>query len=339
LGAINNNGLALGNSPYNISFASLGVGLTGPETKTLNTLVSDLQLNLGRLPSTYTLTTFPNAIAAFSVRKLSKTYTGSAFEVRRSSDNATLSIGFNTYGNLDTATLLSFVGTSTTSNGFITQWYDQSGNNNHLSQSTAASQPLIVNNGSIVTAQTFQTRLGSGPNGANNNTLPAIYFNGKTLGINRTLYSTNQISYYVVFNLGLSENLEGDGYSVMSTNTETGQSAWSWYTTGGGPSGYINMFQQAGTGRREGFPSSMPKGGSVLYSGYHTGSSYTVYVNNVSKGTDTSQQYGSGSFLTVGAGNGHQFAGSIQEIIFYATGSTANNSNIQDSINTYYKVY
>jgi len=139
LGAINNNGIALGSSPYNISFASVGVGLTNSETKTLNTLVRSLQLDLGRLPSTYTLSTYPNAIAAFSIRKLATTYTGSAFEVRRSIDDTTLSIGFNAYGNLDTATLLSFVGTSSISTGYITQWYDQTGNNNHISQSTAAS--------------------------------------------------------------------------------------------------------------------------------------------------------------------------------------------------------
>ena len=339
LGAINNNGIALGSSPYNISFASVGVGLTGNETKTLNSLVRQLQVNLQRLPSTYTVSSYPNAIAAFSIRKLATTYTGSAFEVRRSSDNTTLSIGFNSYGNLDTATLLSFVGTSLTSTGYVTQWYDQSGNNNHISQSTAASQPVIVWSGSVVTAQTFQTRQTQGPNGSNNNILPAIYFNGRTLELNRTLYSTNQISYYTVFNLGLSENTSIDGYSVMATNTEAGGSGWSWYSTGGGPSGYINMFQQAGSSRRESFPGNMPKGGTVLYSGYHTGSAYTVYVNNTLKGTDTSQQFGSGSFLRVGAGNQYQFAGSIQELVFYATGSTANNAGIQDSINAYYEVY
>jgi hypothetical protein len=49
LGAINNNGLALGNSPLNISFASVGTGLTGGDTQTLSTLVGGLQLNLRRI--------------------------------------------------------------------------------------------------------------------------------------------------------------------------------------------------------------------------------------------------------------------------------------------------
>jgi hypothetical protein len=35
--------------------------------------------------------------------------------------------------------------------GFVTQWYDQSGNDNHATQGTAASQPTIVEGGSLVT--------------------------------------------------------------------------------------------------------------------------------------------------------------------------------------------
>jgi hypothetical protein len=45
LGAINNNGLALGNSPVNISFASVGTGLNEIETLNLNRLVYNLQSN------------------------------------------------------------------------------------------------------------------------------------------------------------------------------------------------------------------------------------------------------------------------------------------------------
>jgi hypothetical protein len=52
LGAINNNGLALGSSPYNISFASVGTGLTNSETLTLGNLVGKLQYNLRRFTPT-----------------------------------------------------------------------------------------------------------------------------------------------------------------------------------------------------------------------------------------------------------------------------------------------
>jgi hypothetical protein len=49
LGAINNNGLALGSSPYNISFASVGVGLSNTELVTYKNLVNNLQTSLGRV--------------------------------------------------------------------------------------------------------------------------------------------------------------------------------------------------------------------------------------------------------------------------------------------------
>lgn len=49
---------------------------------------------------------------------------------------------------LDEYALLGFVGTG---NGFITTWYDQSGNARHAVQATAASQPRIVNAGVLET--------------------------------------------------------------------------------------------------------------------------------------------------------------------------------------------
>src|ERR1700744_676679 len=52
------------------------------------------------------------AAAAFSLRRLSCTYAGKAVNVRRSSDNTTLDIGFTTAGDFDTLALKTFVGTA-----------------------------------------------------------------------------------------------------------------------------------------------------------------------------------------------------------------------------------
>jgi Alpha-L-arabinofuranosidase B, catalytic len=82
------------------------------------------------------------AAAAYSLRQLSTTYTGPLIRVRRT-DNQELDI-YGTPAGLDTASLLTFVGSG---NGFVTVWYDQSGNNRHATQTTAANQPLIVLNG------------------------------------------------------------------------------------------------------------------------------------------------------------------------------------------------
>lgn len=84
--------------------------------------------------------------AAYSLRRLSCSYTGNAIQVRRSSDNTTQNIGFNAWGDLDTISLKAFVGTGS---GFVTIWYDQSGNGRNASQATAGFQPRIVNAGVV----------------------------------------------------------------------------------------------------------------------------------------------------------------------------------------------
>lgn len=80
--------------------------------------------------------------AAYGLRKLRYGVT-SAIRVRCSSDNAETDIGFIGQ-DLNVPALLAFVGAGS---GYITTWYDQSGNGNHATQSTAANQPRIVNAG------------------------------------------------------------------------------------------------------------------------------------------------------------------------------------------------
>jgi hypothetical protein len=91
-----------------------------------------------------------SSAACYSLRKLRTAYTGPAIRVRRSSDNAELDIGFTSTGGLDIDTLLAFVGTG---NGFVTTWYDQSGNGRDATMTTATLQPQIVSNGVILTHQ------------------------------------------------------------------------------------------------------------------------------------------------------------------------------------------
>lgn len=92
----------------------------------------------------------PNA--AYSLRKLSpnSVYSGAAIRIRRSSDNTEQDINFvssSANAKIDTSALLSFVGAN---NGFVTTWYDQSGNNRNAYQTTGQNQPTIVVNGDII---------------------------------------------------------------------------------------------------------------------------------------------------------------------------------------------
>jgi len=108
--------------------------------------------------SSLLLDTYTGSSAAYSLKKIKTSYSGNAIRVRRSSDNTEQDFGFVASA-LDTASILTFVGGG---NGFVTTWYDQSGNSYNQTQSNATQQPKIVDSGSIVLS----------------NSLPALKFDG-----------------------------------------------------------------------------------------------------------------------------------------------------------------
>lgn len=99
-----------------------------------------------------------NVEAAYSLRKLSSSYTGSAVKVRKVPTLTEQDIGFDSNGNLDTAALTSFLGTE---DGFISVWYDQSGNGRDGVQTSAAKQIRIATAGVIETKNGLPTTQGA----------------------------------------------------------------------------------------------------------------------------------------------------------------------------------
>lgn len=116
-----------------------------------------------------------NIRAAYSTRRLLSSYTGGLIRVRRSSDNAEQDIGYVSNGDLDTTSLSSFVGANS---GYVTKWYDQSGNGDHLVPVSTANEATLVSSGTIQTVnskacmnstaqnQTYTVTLGAALNNA-----------------------------------------------------------------------------------------------------------------------------------------------------------------------------
>ena len=83
---------------------------------------------------------------AYSVKRLSINYTGPMVKIRRSTDNVIQDFYADQYGNLGTSNnntgtpYLSWIGAGT---GYVDTWYDQSGSNNHATQSTTSIQPVL----------------------------------------------------------------------------------------------------------------------------------------------------------------------------------------------------
>lgn len=133
------------------------------------------------------LDTYTNAKAAYSLRRLSSTYTGAAIRVRRSSDSTTLDVGFNADGTLNTSAMLSFVGAG---NGFVSIWYDQSGNGYNLSQVASANQLRIVSAGVIDVL----------------NGKPSIYNSGDVFRFMKVSFGANLTQPNTYFHLGSHTN-------------------------------------------------------------------------------------------------------------------------------------
>ena len=95
------------------------------------------------------LNTYSGASVAYSLRRLDSTYTGSAIQVRKTTNGlpSYLDIGF-VNNILDTASLLEFVGQG--GDGFVSIWYDQSGNAKDMTQASASRQPKIVSSGTVL---------------------------------------------------------------------------------------------------------------------------------------------------------------------------------------------
>lgn len=112
----------------------------------------------------------------YSLRKQVSAYSGSAIRVRRSSDNTEQDIGFSS-GHLDTASLLSFVGSGS---GYVKMWYDQSGAGRHFEQTTTGKQPRIVNAGAMETT----------------NGRPAVYFESSVMSTSATSGAVGAMTAY-----------------------------------------------------------------------------------------------------------------------------------------------
>ncbi len=151
-----------------------------------------------------------SAAAAYSLRKLRSAYAGSAIRVRRSPDNAEQDIGFTASGDLDTATLFTFVGSG---NGFVTTWYDQSGNGRNATKTTPEAQPRIVSAGVLDIA----------------NGKPAIRFNGSSMYLGGVALPLSQFTLASVLN-----DVTQAGairYSIGTASAGTGRGIFSSFTS------------------------------------------------------------------------------------------------------------
>jgi hypothetical protein len=267
---------------------------------------------------------YPNAAAAWSLRKLRSDYTGACIRVRRSSDNAEQDIGFMN-NVLDTATLLAFVGGG---NGFVTTLY---GTNYNQFSNTLTTQPQIVTNGVLnvnMLKPTLQWALSRGLGNDNN----------------LTITPTSELWLFIVANV-TQNNVGTQILFEQTTNFNDNQGSLVVYIRDG----------QLLVSQRNAFyttrQTSIPLGRSLISLRIRSGVTVTnfieIYINGISVTTTTFSNHNQNSIgfinapVFTGARNlsTSSFVGDLQELIIYNSNQSSNRVGIETNINNYYAIY
>ena len=94
------------------------------------------------------LDTYTGAEAAYSVRKLSNSYAGNCMTVYKTTGGTTQDFGFDGDGYLDVAGIESFLAGS---DGYVSKWYDQSGNSRDIIIASISNYPKLASAGTVFT--------------------------------------------------------------------------------------------------------------------------------------------------------------------------------------------
>lgn len=250
----------------------------------------------------YLLDTYSGSSAAYSLRKLSSTYTGNCIRVRRSSDNTEQNIGF-VANVLDTASLLTFCGSGS---GFVTTWYDQSGNSNNATQSNATYQPNIVTSGSV-------NLLNSKPT-----IKVSVNYMTQTSSVNAS--SAFFVANYTSLNLlnYLSEK-HGIGGSLAGID-----------------GAFITDYTNSILGTTESTSTKLLSCLSLT-----SGNTSRLFVNNVAQGTSTLLNNSTTQEIFGRSANLANLSntGNVSEIVYYNSNQYTNFTSINTNINTFYGIY
>jgi hypothetical protein len=279
---------------------------------------------------------YTTADLAFSLRKLRLAYTGNCIRVRRSSDNTEQDIGFNSSDTLDTVSLLTFVGAG---NGFVTKWYDQSGNTRDITQTTAAQQPQIVSSGVVLTR----------------NGLPCVRYSGSSINMGLLTSATYSVPVATTFSSVLTPLVGAASYRYIFTIGTTAASSpfhAFCYRAGGTQEDWITedalyFGNGFGVGRNPRLISNGQQflnGGQYVTFGTINSTLNILDVNNSVSTTRVNNAAAlptqSGIFrLGNSSINGEQLSGDIQEFILWGNNLTSDKSGIISNTNNFYNVF
>lgn len=266
------------------------------------------------------LDNYPNAAAAYSLRKLRTAYTGAAIRVRKdTTGQPEQDIGFTASGDLDTAALKSFLNARS---GFVTTWYDQSGNGRNATQSTQANQPRIALNGVVDRRNDKPTLDFIGTNffRISYYDLSSQWYAFATIRPNSTAATQRSIYSQLLAGGNIGQIYLGYGRSSRQFLT--------WYNA------YLSNATNAVTTNLE------------LQTFFKTGStsnwSYGYFTNGAANGSFTNTNnapVGTVDYQLGALNGGTNIDAKFSEFVIYNSNQSSNRTGIESNINTYYGIY
>ena len=262
-----------------------------------------------------------NVLVAYSFRKLSSSYTGSAIRVRETAFNTETDIGFDANGNLDTTALLahcSFPGAS----GYITKWYDQAGNNRDGVQTNSVRQIQVVSSNALITKNSLPTT-----QGGNND---CVIISGIPLTA-QPITSFEVYAHNTATAAGNSQTFAG--YSVLPpSGTFIANRVHRFVRYG--------MLGAAGAGAVQCFTGNNTNTDLHVITRMANGSSSVVRVDQSAQALGntppTGATIGGANLDRIGETSTNAYNGQLSEVIVFAADKTSDFTGIEEDMKTYY---
>ena len=255
---------------------------------------------------------YGGAAAAYSLRALSRGWlAGDVVEVRSSAGGDPASFTASQVAN---GTLEAWVGVG--NDGFVTTWYDQSGNANDATQIATASQPKIVDAGALVTG--------------------GLDFDGvdDSFGMSNLFSGTTAVAQFAVGNADTT----GTAEAIIGQGSLSSPLGGAWHVTSeiafrcAGNSIYDDDFIDANLLLL-----------STLVAASSTSADVEMFLDGVALGqtgtSSTALDFTTSSANIGVSSGGAYYDGRIAEIIVYDSDQTANRVGIETNINDHYSIY
>jgi hypothetical protein len=201
--------------------------------------------------------------------------------------------------------------------GFVTTWYDQSGNGNNATQLTPSSQAQIVINGNIIIDTTTLK--------------PTTTWTADSYGlINGVNPNTRYLSVSVNTRLTITDQILHLG-TTTNPGSVNGQQSLRWR----GSDGLIQSFRH--TQSSHGLITT--SGSYIIMSEKDSTNLKSVYINGFvnSSGTEVPAN---GTFMNqFGRSSAQSTTAQYQEFIYWDSEQSANRANIETLINNYYAIF